>query len=132
MSLCFPCAAYKLRHRWDLALLANQNGRHFYKTHLATLSQLCSRHFMVCTFIPIKQPKSSRNKRTVKTESSTAPRKTWLLWRRISGRCLATKNNWFKRTNPDQQEYAFLAVAKQQKQIMQTVWINQSRVYEIT
>ena len=24
----------------------------------------CSRHLMVCTFIPIKQPKSSRNKRT--------------------------------------------------------------------
>jgi len=77
---------------------------------------------MVCTFIPIKQPKSSRNKRTVKAEASTAPRKTWPLWRRISGRCLATKNNWFKRTNPDQQGDASLAVAKQQKQIMQTVW----------
>ena len=26
--------------------------------------RLCSRHLMVCTFIPIKQPKSSRKKRT--------------------------------------------------------------------
>ena len=25
--------------------------------------QMCSRHLMVCTFIPIKQPKSSRNKK---------------------------------------------------------------------
>jgi len=37
MSLCFPCAAFELRHRLDLALLTNQNGRYFYKMHLATL-----------------------------------------------------------------------------------------------
>ena len=37
LSLCFPCAAYEIRHGLDLALLTNQNGRYFYKTHLATL-----------------------------------------------------------------------------------------------
>ena len=37
MSLCFPCAAYELRQSFDLALSTNQNGRYFYKTHLATL-----------------------------------------------------------------------------------------------
>jgi len=37
MYLCFPCAAYKIRHSWDLAPLTNQNGRYFYKTHLANL-----------------------------------------------------------------------------------------------
>jgi len=37
LSLCFPCAAYGIRHSLDLALLTNQNGRYFYRTHLATL-----------------------------------------------------------------------------------------------
>jgi len=92
----------------------------------------CSRHLMVCTFNPTEQPKSSKNKRTAKAESSMTPSKTWPAWRRISGRCLATKNNWLERTNPDQQRYAFLTVAKQRKQIMQTVWTNQSKEYEIT
>jgi len=31
------------------------------------------------------------------------------------------KNNPLERTNPNQQRYAFLTVAKQQNQIMQTV-----------
>jgi len=37
LSLCFRFAAYEIRHSLDLALLANQNGRYLYKTHLATL-----------------------------------------------------------------------------------------------
>jgi len=78
---------------------------------------------MVCTFIPIKQPKKlKKQKKTLRTKSGTATRKTWLLWQRISLRCLATKNNRLERTNPNQQRYAFLTVAKQQNQIMQTVW----------
>ena len=36
LSLCFPRATCEIRHSSDLALLTNQNGRYFYKTHLAT------------------------------------------------------------------------------------------------
>ena len=42
-----------------------------------------------------------------------------------------TKNNRLEKTNPNRQIYAFLTVAKQRNQIMQTVWTNQSKVYEI-
>ena len=41
------------------------------------------------------------------------------------------KNKRLERTNPNQQRYAFLTVAKQQNQIMQTVWTNQLKVHEI-
>jgi len=41
--LLLSCAAYEIRHSLDLALLANQNGRYFYKTHLAT--PVADRHF---------------------------------------------------------------------------------------
>jgi len=39
LSLCFSCAAYEIRHGLDLALLTNQNGLYFHKTHLATLDR---------------------------------------------------------------------------------------------
>jgi len=39
LSFCFPCATYEIRRSLDLALLTNQNGRYFYKMHLATLPQ---------------------------------------------------------------------------------------------
>ena len=92
----------------------------------------CSRHVTVCTFPYAQQSNVPWNQKTARTESSSFPNKTWPVWRRTSCCCLATKNNWLKRTNPDQQEYAFFTVAKQQKQMMQTVRINQSRIYEIT
>jgi len=73
---------------------------------------------MVCTFITIKNSQRiQETKEQVHSATNAAPRKTWLLWRRISGRCQATKNKRLERTNPNQQRYAFLTVAKQQNQI---------------
>jgi len=49
LIVCFLCAAYEIRQGSDLALLTNQNGRYFYKTHLATLHPTQS----LCLFAPL-------------------------------------------------------------------------------